>query len=247
MAREAGCQRLNSRLGGEMASTVAIDIGGTGLKMMVLGEDGAPKGERVRVPTPRPADPGAVLGALASLAGTQSGFDRISVGFPGVVKDGVVYNAPNLDGDWADVQLAEALAELLGKPTRVCNDADVQGYGAVEGRGVELVITLGTGVGSALFFNGRLVPNVELGHQPFRGDKTYEEVLGIAGLESSGKRKWNVRLREAIGRWSALFNYRMLYLGGGNAKKMKGELPPDVRTVDNRAGLLGGIALWERA
>lgn len=108
------------------------------------------------------------------------------------------------------------------------------------------MVTLGTGFGGSLFVDGRLVPNLELGHHPFRKGKTYEEVLGKAGLERLGKQKWTRRLHEAIEQLQHLFNFRRVYVGGGNAKKLKEPetLPHNVVVVDNTAGLLGGIALW---
>jgi polyphosphate glucokinase len=142
--------------------------------------------------------------------------------------------------------LGQALEERLGKPTRVANDADVQGLGVIEGRGVELVLTLGTGIGSALFTDGRLTPNLELGHHPFEKDKTYEERLGDEALRSKGLERWNRRLQRAISILDYIFNYRVLYLGGGNAKRIAFELPSNVRTVENIHGLLGGIRLWEQ-
>jgi polyphosphate glucokinase len=138
------------------------------------------------------------------------------------------------------------LSSKLGVPVRVANDADVQGFGAIEGRGVELVLTLGTGLGSALFVNGMLVPNLEAAHHPFRKKKTYEECLGIASLEKAGHKRWNKDLRLAIVELEKLFNYDCLFVGGGNARRIVGELPPNVKVVDNVAGLLGGIALWRK-
>jgi polyphosphate glucokinase len=224
--------------------TLAIDIGGTGLKVMTLDEKGTPLTERGKVATPRPATPAAVLAALVALAKAQGGFDRVSVGFPGVVRRGVTVTAPNLDGKWGGFKLAETLSKKLGKPVRVANDADVQGFGAITGHGVELVITLGTGFGSALFVDGKLVPNLELAHHEFRRKRTYEENLGIAALKKAGKKKWNTRLAAAITSLDHLFNYDHLYIGGGNAKKITLKLPPNANIVENVAGLLGGIALW---
>jgi len=109
---------------------------------------------------------------------------------------------------------------------------------------VESVLTLGTGVGSALFTQGHLVPNLELGHHPFRKNATYEECLGHSALKRHGVRKWNQRLEKALAQWQKLFHYDHLYLGGGNAKHISFDLPPQVKTVPNVAGLLGGIALW---
>jgi len=228
----------------QQLQTLAIDIGGSGVKVMVLDEQGNPNSERDRLDTPAPATPEAILAAVTQLANDKV-FDRISVGFPGVVRAGVIETAANLDNSWIGFNLAAALSSLFGKSVRVANDADIQGLGVVSGHGVELVITLGTGFGSALFVNGRLVPNLEMGHHPFRKNETYEEQLGRAALDRIGKKRWNQRLLKAIGTLSPLFNYDTLYIGGGNAKKIEVELPPNVSIVPNIAGLLGGIALWK--
>nr|WP_318730184.1 hypothetical protein [Roseofilum sp. Guam] len=126
----------------------------------------------------------------------------------------------------------------------MANDADIQGFGAISGQGVELVITLGTGFGTALFVDGKLVPNLEGGHHPFRKKQTYEQQLGRAALEKVGTKKWNKRLKKAICKLQHLFNADRIYLGGGEAKKVDCELPKNVSIVPNINGLLGGIALW---
>lgn len=225
--------------------TLAVDIGGTGIKTIVLDAEGKPATERLRVETPRPATPRAVLAAIAGLARRQGAFDRVSVGFPGVVRRGVTETAPNLHPRWVGVNLKAALQKTLGKPVRVANDADVQGLGVIRGRGVELVITLGTGFGSSLFIGGHLVPNVQLAHHCGWGKKTYEEELGAKALRRSGRKKWNRRLEKAIASLEAMFNFDRLYVGGGNAKKVTFEPPRNVRIVSNDAGLTGGIALWK--
>ena len=224
--------------------TLAVDIGGTGLKALVLSATGKPLSKRVRIKTPRPATPGAVINAIVEMVKTQGKFDRVSVGFPGVVRHGVTVTAPNLDGNWRGYKLVETLSKKLGKPVRVANDADVQGYGAIAGCGVELVITMGTGMGSALFVDGRLVPNLEMAHHPFQRGRTYEELLGDKARKKIGKKKWNKRLQRAIATLEHLFNYDRLYIGGGNAQKIVVKLPSNTRIVENVAGLLGGIALW---
>lgn len=224
--------------------TLTVDIGGSGVKAMVLDEAGNSLTERSRVETPQPPKPNAVIDAISQLASGQGEFHRVSVGFPGVVRGGVTYTAVNLDPDWVGFDFATALSERLGQPVRVANDADVQGMGAISGKGVELVITLGTGFGSALFVDGKLVPNLEMGHHPFRKGETYEQQLGRAALETGGQQKWNNRLEKAIATLNHLFNYDYLYIGGGEAKKITFELPSNVKIVPNVTGLLGGIALW---
>jgi polyphosphate glucokinase len=232
--------------GARAARTLCIDIGGTGLKAMVVSAQGKPLSERQRVETPRPATPRAVLGTLARVLPDRAAFDRVSVGFPGVVVDGVVRTAVNLHPAWVGFDLATAVLRSTGRPTRVLNDAGVQGHAVVTGRGVEICVTLGTGFGFSLFVDGRYVPNVEFGHHPFRKGKTYEELLGDAALKRMGKRKWNRVLVRAIDQLRHTFNFRVLYLGGGNARRVALPVPRDVRVVDNVAGLLGGVRLWER-
>ncbi|HLO84636.1 MAG TPA: ROK family protein [Nostocaceae cyanobacterium] len=225
--------------------TLSVDIGGSGVKAMVLDITGKPLTERVRLETPQPATPEVVINAIAVLAASQGEFHRVSVGFPGVVRSGVTETAANLHPNWIGFDFAATLTQTLNKPVRVINDADMQGLGAICGKGVELVITLGTGFGSALFVDGKLVPNMEMGHHPFRKGESYEEQLGRAALEKIGEKKWNRRLKRAIATLQNLFNYDWLYIGGGEAVKVNMTLPLNVKLIPNITGLLGGIALWK--
>ncbi|MGB3786934.1 MAG: ROK family protein [Phormidesmis sp.] len=225
--------------------TLAIDIGGSGIKALLLDEQGNPLGERDRVKTPKPATPEAVMSLLKELAQKQDDFDRVSVGFPGIVRKGVIYTAVNLHPDWQEYDLAAQLSSSVSRPVRVANDADLQGLGAISGEGVEMVITLGTGFGTALFTEGHLVPNIELAHHRFRKSETYEEQLGRAALKRIGSKTWNARLLKAIESLSRVLNYDRLYLGGGEVKEIEVELPENVTVVSNMLGLLGGIKLWE--
>jgi polyphosphate glucokinase len=225
--------------------TLSIDIGGSGIKAMLLNVRGKPISTRERVPTPDEPTPRAVLKALEELRAQMPGFDRVSVGFPGVIKRGTVYTAVNLHPKWVNFPLEQELAKRWKKPVRVANDAAVQGYGAIKGNGVELVLTLGTGMGSALYTDGKLCPGLELGHHPWR-EKTYEDYLGRRGLDKYGKKQWNKRLQEAIEQTAATFNWDHLYIGGGNTKKITFKLPKNVTIVSNEEGILGGVALWKQ-
>jgi polyphosphate glucokinase len=233
--------------------TLCVDIGGTGIKALVVDEQGLAVGaaERVREETPRPATPAAVLEVVARLAGLLGSYDRVSVGFPGVVEDGITKTAPNLDEGWTDFPLAHELEQRLGVAVRVANDAGVQGLGVIEGRGTEVVITLGTGMGFGLYVDGRYVPNIELAHHPLRKGMTYEERVCDAARDELGNKKWKKRVHQVIAQLRKTFNYRVLYVGGGNARHFKpGELTlPEhgqVVVVDNVAGLLGGMRLWQQ-
>lgn len=230
----------------DQPKTLTIDIGGTGIKMLVLDAAGVAITPRQRELTPQPASPESILGVIEQMVKELPAFDRVAVGFPGVVVDGVCMTAPNLAaGLWSSVPLAEKLNALLARPVRVANDADLQGYGVVEGKGVELVLTLGTGLGTALFVNGHLVPNLELGHHPFRKGQTYEENLSDAALEQIGKTRWTRRVLLALEQLNPIFNYNLVHIGGGNVQKFRGEWPANVRLFQNATALRGGVRLWE--
>lgn len=226
--------------------TLTIDIGGTGIKFLPIDKDGAPLAERHRELTPKPSTPQAVMAVIGEMIAAQEPFDRVSVGFPGVVQHGVVKTAPNLGtGDWKGFGLGTAIAELSGKPTRVLNDAELQGFGVIDGEGVEIVLTLGTGLGTGLYINGRVVPNLELGHHPLHKGRTYEELVSDAELDRVGKKKWRKRVNLIIETLERIFNYDTLHIGGGNAKKLKGPFPDNVRIFQNVEGLAGGIRPWQ--
>jgi polyphosphate glucokinase len=232
--------------GSQGVRTLAVDIGGSGVKTMLLDESGKPLTDRLRAKTPSPSTPKAIIKIIADFAKQLGEFDRVSVGFPGVIKKGVVYTAANLDKKWIEYPFAESLSKEVGKPVRLANDAVVQGLGAVSGKGVELVITLGTGMGAALYLEGKPIPSLEMGHHPFRNNMTYEDYLGRRALEKEGRKKWNKRLAEAIQQLYAVFYYDHLYIGGGNAAKINIKLPDDATVISNQDGILGGIKLWER-
>lgn len=245
--------------------TLAIDVGGTGLKASVLNSSGAMVADRVRVPTTYPMPPvgeGGMVPALQKLTSPLPAADRVSVGFPGMLRHGVVLSAPHfvtkegpgsdvdpdLSAAWAGFPLADALSEALGKPTRVANDADVQGLAVVTGTGLELVVTLGTGFGTALFMDSQLLPHLEIAHQPFRKGETYNEQLGERTRKEIGAERWNNRVRKAIVNLEALFFYDHLHIGGGNGRRVDrdglGDLLEKITIVDNSAGILGGVKLW---
>lgn len=242
------------------ARTLAIDVGGTGIKGSVLDGQGQLTADRVRVATTYPMDPGHLVEVMADLAGRLPEYDRVSVGFPGVVREGKVLTAPHfvtekgpgtrvlprLVGQWSGFPLGGEVEARLGKPTRVANDADMQGAAVIQGQGLEMVVTLGTGVGTALFYKGNLAPHLELAHHPFRRDETYNEQIGDAARRRIGKRRWNKRVQLAIRTLHDLVLYDHLYIGGGNSHRVSGPKGPDVTIVDNDAGILGGIRLWER-
>jgi polyphosphate glucokinase len=240
--------------------TLAVDIGGTGLKASVLDARGTMVADRVKVPTTYPLPPDRLVAVLTKLAAPLPNAERASVGFPGMVRDGSVLSAPHFSTKsgpgspvdpelarmWASFDLASTLSDAFGIPTKVANDADIQGAAVVTGHGLELAITLGTGFGSGLFYRGQLMPHLEIAHQPFRKGETYNDQLGEATRKEIGEERWNKRVHKAIANLRALLFFDHLYIGGGNSRRVaRDHLDSDVSIVDNSAGILGGIKLWE--
>ena len=249
-----------SRAAAPSPATLAIDIGGTGLKASVLDPSGRMEHERVRIATPYPLSPQKLVTVLEDLIKPLPPFDRVSVGFPGMVRGGHILSAPHFvspDGPagepvtklvnaWARFDLESELARVTGKPTKVANDADLQGAAVVTGKGFEAVLTLGTGVGTAFFLEGRLLPHFEFAHTPFRKGGTYNDALGESTRKSVGNKKWQRHVIDAVDTFRALTFFDHCFIGGGNSARLTVDLPADVSLVDNNAGILGGIKLWER-
>ena len=242
-------------------TTLAIDIGGTGLKASVLDATGSKMVERVRKYTPYPCSPRVLIRALDKLTFELPTWDRVSVAFPGVVRGGRVLTAPNLSTKrgpgtpispklrdaWAGYPLGAELQTRLRKPVRLANDADMHGLAVIAGTGLELVITLGTGLGTALFYNGTPTPHLELALVPYESNGTFQDLLGNQARRRIGNKRWSKRVRRAVETFDSLLQFDRLYVGGGNAKKLTADLGHRAQIVDNAAGILGGIRLWEVA
>jgi polyphosphate glucokinase len=225
--------------------TLTIDIGGTHMKAAVIDERAELVAGPARIDTVPGRPPQQVVAALVAMAEPLGAVDRVSVGFPGVVRAGHVLTAANLGAEvWRGFDLGQALAVALARPVRVANDADLQGLAVIAGTGVEMVITLGTGFGTGLYLDGRLGPHLELAHHPFRQGETYEQQLGNAARKEVGAARWNRRVEKAIANMRRLTLFDHLYIGGGNSRRITFALAPDISVVPNVAGLKGGIALW---
>ncbi|HOZ85405.1 MAG TPA: ROK family protein [Niabella sp.] len=224
--------------------TLTIDIGGSKIKACTLNKSGKIIQDYIKVETPNPANPKNIFGAILDLV-KDFKFDRISVGFPGYVRDGIVHTAPNLDNaSWAGVNLAEELMVLLGKPARVINDADLLGLGCVSGKGFEMMITLGTGFGTAIYLDGKVLPHLEISHHPIHKGEDYDVYIGEAAYKNIGRKKWNKRMEYVLSVLKTVFNYDRLYIGGGQAKKLDVELDQNMIIVSNIDGINGGVKLW---
>jgi polyphosphate glucokinase len=222
--------------------TLAFDVGGTNVKAALLGKDGDQVTERIKEPTPYPLTPRTLLALLVRIAGHIPHYDRVAVGIPGVVHRDVVYSLPaSRNGAFKKYALGAVLGDRLGVPVRVTNDAAMHGLATIHGRGVEMVITLGTGLGTALFIEGVLsahyqtLPDIDEPFSPY----------GDAALGRIGRARWEHRVHALCEQLRTITNYDHLYVGGGNAKRLVQPLLPNVTRIDNVAGILGGHRLWE--
>jgi polyphosphate glucokinase len=225
-------------------NVLTIDIGGSNIKGTVLDNKGKIIEPYKKEPTPLPATPAAVIATIKNLVSQFTAFDKISVGFPGYVKEGVVHTAPNLGKGWAKTDLAKKLSATFKKPVRIVNDADLQGLGVAKGNGFEIVITLGTGFGTAFLMNGKLLPHMELAHHPLNGKRDYDDYIGEAKLLKIGKKEWKKRIRKVLGILLTVFNYDHLYISGGNAGLITFQLAKNISIVSNKDGIKGGARLW---
>lgn len=227
---------------------LAIDIGGSHIKATVLNSSGHYLADYQRQTTPKPPSPDKILEMIKDIAGKLPAFDKIAAGFPGYVKEGVVKTAPKLGNDlWKDFSLAGRLEEMLGKPALLVNDADMQALALTKGKGFELVITLGTGFGSAIMHDGYLLPHLEMSLHPVTKSKTYNDYIGEDALLKIGKKRWNERMKRVLTILKTVFNYDHLYISGGNAQLLDFELDANASIEDNKDGIKGGAMAWEQA
>lgn len=239
-------------------STLAIDVGGSGVKAIVLDSVGEPLNERSRMETPYPCPPALFLKLLCDLVAGFPEFDRVSIGFPAMVRDGKTLRVvafaravkdgprdPALFDSWNEFPLQREISNLFGVPTLLANDADVQGCAVISGVGTEFVMTLGTGVGTSLFHEGNMLPHMELSHGTFAGQSIDVE-LGNANRKVIGNADWANLVDRAVMDFDAKLFPDIIYIGGGNSKLLADfDLGPLVRLVPNTAGLMGGVKLWD--
>jgi predicted NBD/HSP70 family sugar kinase len=212
---------------------LVIDVGGTHVKLRVQGED-----EVRKIPSGPSFTPQDMIEKVHP-ATMDWRFDRVTIGYPGPVVDGVVQLEPvNLGSGWVGFDFEKAMERAV----KLINDAAMQALGSYDG-GRMLFLGLGTGLGSALVYNNFLLP-MELGHLPYKKGKSFEEYVGQAGLKRLGRHKWESHVFDVVTRLRNAFMADYVVLGGGNVKKLE-ELPPACRMGDNGNAFLGGVRLWE--
>jgi len=225
---------------------LSIDIGGSRIKGTILDMAGNMLRDYVRINTPTSAEPDDIMQAIVTLTKDFQPYNKVSVGFPGYVRSGVVHTAPNLSTEkWSGVELAKRLSVILSKPVRVLNDADMQGLGIATGKGLEMVVTLGTGFGTALLMQGNLLPHLEIAHHPVSKERDYDQYIGEKALNEVGIERWNKRLKKVIEILKTVINYDHLFISGGNSKKITFKTDDNITLVSNIDGIKGGAKLWQ--
>ena len=231
---------------------LGVDIGGSGIKGAPVDlETGETTAERYRLETPRPASPDNMIPVLAKVIAYCGGSGPVGVTFPGVVSGGVTHTAANLDKGWIGLNVEELFGKESGRPCTVLNDADAAGiaemaFGAGRGqKGVVLMLTFGTGIGSALFVDGRLVPNTELGHLELRGKEAEHRASDRAREEGEMSwGKWAGRVEDYLAHVEKLFSPNLFIIGGGVSRKAEKFLPyVDIRTPMVAAALLNNAGI----
>ncbi|HZL81524.1 MAG TPA: ROK family protein [Demequina sp.] len=244
-------------------ATLAIDCGGGGIKASVLDHSGTLHAQPVRATTPYPLPPERLVSVIRSLADQLPRAQRATVGMPGMIRHGVVVATPHyvcragprtkvlpeLVSAWSGFDMREAVEESLGMPALVLNDAEVHGCGLVTGVGLEMVITLGTGLGNAIFDNGVLAPHAELSRGTVKWGLTFDEYLGEHERIRLGDAHWSRRVRNVVESYQPVYLWDRLYIGGGNSRRITAtvvaRLGDRVVLANNAAGILGGVRAWD--
>lgn len=225
---------MKAASGRERPRVLVVDVGGTHVKVLAAGQKEARK---------IPSGPTMTAGKMAQQVKSfvrDWDYDVVSIGYPGPVVHGRPLREPyNLAAGWVGFNFRKA----FGRPVKVVNDAAMQALGSYEG-GRMLFLGLGTGLGSAMIVDGILEP-MELAHLPYKKGKTYEDYVGMRGLERLGKKKWRDHVAHVVKQLKDALEVEYVVLGGGNSHRLK-KLPPNTRLGDNRNAFLGGLRLWEQ-
>ena len=242
--------------------TLSVDSGGLFLKSCVLDESGTMHSKPNRIETPYPLSPERFVKTISGIASNLPLCFRATVGMPGMIRNGVVVATPHyittkgphtridldLQEQWSGFDVQSAISNELGIPTLVLNDAEVHGAGIITGTGYEVVITLGTGLGFAIFYGGKLAPHFELSHATVRRGATYDTWIGEQERRRLGNIFWSRRIRQLVQELRPVFKWDRLYIGGGNARLIRPidleRLGDDVVIVPNTAGVAGGVRAW---
>jgi predicted NBD/HSP70 family sugar kinase len=212
---------------------LTIDVGGTNIKAKIEGPE-----ERVKFPSGTEMTPEKMVEGVMEITQDWK-YDVLSIGFPGIIKEGRVITEPkNLGAGWKGFDFQSA----FGKPVKIINDAAMQALGSYSGKGVLLFLGFGTGLGSAIVLEGKVLP-MELAHLSYLKG-TFEDYLGLRGLESMGQEKWQKHVHAVVQRFQAAFLPDDIVLGGGKSKYID-DVPPGCRLGNNKLAYEGGFRLWK--
>ena len=243
--------------------TLSIDCGGLCIKSCVLDESGTMHAAPTRVQTPYPLSTERFLDTVSEIAVSLPKAARVTVGLPGMIRNGVVVATPHYINDagphtrmnpelkeqWWGFDAEAAIAERLGIPAKVLNDAEVHGAGGVTSSGLEIVLTLGTGLGFSVFHGGKLSPHFEMSHATVRRNTTYDTWIGDRERHRMGNTFWSRRVRLMVSELRPVFLWDRLYIGGGNSHSIQQRdlnlMGDDVVIVPNSAGVAGGVRAWQ--
>lgn len=245
----------------QAAATLCVDVGATSIKLCVLEPTGELLGQR-SARTPRPVDPDGLVELIATRAASLPRANRAAVGFPGLLRHGVVRSAANLaraegagspvdrelERRWSGFDLAGSLGRSLGLEVRCANDADLAALACSEGSGVELTVTLGSGVGTGLVVDGKLAPHLELSEIPLLGEESLDALVGEPARKLVSDEEWNRRVRAVLRLLDDVVGFDRCWLAGGNARRVRrdelGSMLPRTWVVTEPVGLLGGPLLF---
>ena len=244
-------------------TTLTVDCGGTGIKASVLDKTGKVLIDFPYLKTPYPLSPAKLIKIIEDFVIADSRIKRVTVGLPGMIRDGKIVFIPHyinkngprsavdqqLKKAWHGFDMQAGLQKKLKLPTLVLNDAEVHGAGVVTGSGLEIVITLGTGLGFSVFHGGKLSPHFEMSHATVRRNTTYDTWIGDRERGRMGNTFWSRRVRLMVSELRPVFLWDRLYIGGGNSHSIQQRdlalMGDDVVIVPNSAGVAGGVRAWQ--
>jgi polyphosphate glucokinase len=244
-------------------TTLTVDCGGTGIKASVLDKTGKVLIDFPYLKTPYPLSPSKLIGIIQDFVKADLRIKRVTVGLPGMIRNGKVVVIPhyingygprstmdpNLKKAWYGFDMQSSLQKRLKLPTLVLNDAEVHAAAVIEGKGLETVLTFGTGLGSAIFSDGKLAPHLEISHATIRYGKSIDAWIGEQARRRMGNQLWSRRVKSLIQELYPMIVWDKLYIGGGNAQRIsKSALKSfdyKVKIIPNSAGVTGGVKAWD--
>jgi polyphosphate glucokinase len=244
-------------------TTLTVDCGGTGIKASVLDKTGKVLIDFPYLKTPYPLSPSKLIGIIQDFVKADLRIKRVTVGLPGMIRKGKVVVIPhyingngprsamdpNLKKAWYGFDMQALLQKRLKLPTLVLNDAEVHAAAVIEGKGLETVLTFGTGLGSAIFSDGNLAPHLEISHATIRYGKSIDTWIGEQARRRMGNQLWSRRVKSLIQELYPMIVWDKLYIGGGNAQRIsKSALKSfdyKVKIIPNSAGVTGGVKAWD--